>query len=185
MLPSRERALWIAREILPHEPALRAWLRHRRVAGLEVDDIIQETYAVLADLAAVDHILSPRAYAFQTARSLIVRHCRRAKIVRMDALDDGDFDAIALDAPSPEQHASAREELRHVADLIGRLPARCREALMLRRVEGLSQREVARRMGISEHTVEKHIGRALRDLVRAFRSGGGARIDGAEDHDPA
>ena len=32
---------------LPHEPALRAWLRRRRLGGLDIDDIIQETYTRL------------------------------------------------------------------------------------------------------------------------------------------
>jgi RNA polymerase sigma-70 factor (ECF subfamily) len=43
------------------------------VAGLEPDDIVQETYAVLAGLPSVAHIQSPRAYAFQTAQSIILR----------------------------------------------------------------------------------------------------------------
>lgn len=38
---------------------------------------------------------------------------------------------------------------------------------MLRKVHGLSQREVAQHMGISESTVEKHIGKGLRLLLRA------------------
>ncbi|MBC7168934.1 MAG: RNA polymerase subunit sigma-24, partial [Phenylobacterium sp.] len=51
-LVSKERAVWLAQRILPHEPALRAWLS-RRTAGLEVDDIVQETYAILAGLGEV------------------------------------------------------------------------------------------------------------------------------------
>ena len=44
---SDERAIWLGRHVLPHEPALRAWLRRRRLGGLEIDDIIQETYTRL------------------------------------------------------------------------------------------------------------------------------------------
>jgi len=153
---------------------LRAWLRRRAVVGLETDDVVQETYAVLAGLAAVEHIESPRAYAFQTAQSIILRHLRRARIVRMDAMDDVDLQANAIDEPSPEQQVSARQDLRRVADLISQLPAKCREAFTLRKIEGLSQRDVAQRMGISESTVEKHIGRALHTLMDAFRYGGTA-----------
>ena len=44
---SDERAIWLGRHVLPHEPALRAWLRRRRLDGLEIDDVIQETYTRL------------------------------------------------------------------------------------------------------------------------------------------
>ncbi|WP_372784547.1 RNA polymerase sigma factor [Phenylobacterium sp.] len=172
MFPSRDRASWLACHILPHEPALRAWLHRRRVDGLETDDIVQETYAVLAGLAAVEHIDSPRAYAFQTAQSIILRHLRRARIVRIDAIGDIDLLGAAIDEPSPERQASSRQELRRVTELIAGLPAKCREAFTLRKIEGLSQRDVARRMGISENTVEKHIGRALRTLMSTMKNGG-------------
>lgn len=173
--------------VLPHEPALRAWLRRREVDGLETDDIVQETYAVLASLSSVDHIDSPRAYAFQTAQSLILRHLRRARVVRIDAL--GDIEALnpVADDPSPERQAVAREELRRVNELIAALPTKCREAFTLRKITGLSQREVATRMGISESTVEKHIGRALRTLMDAMKDGGmrAPGASGLEDHEGA
>jgi RNA polymerase sigma factor (sigma-70 family) len=172
MNTASERTIWLARYVLPHEPALRAWLRRRAVDGLETDDIVQETYAVLAGLASVDHIDAPRAYAFQTAQSVILRHLRRARIVRIDAIEDIDVVAAATDEPSPERQTSARQELRRVSELIAGLPNKCREAFTLRKVEGLSQREVARQMGISESTVEKHIGRALRTLMNAMKHGG-------------
>lgn len=181
MIPTSERSRWLARNVLPHEPALRAWLRRREVDGLETDDIIQETYAVLAAMASVDHIDSPRAYAFQTAQSLILRHLRRARVVRIEALGDMETLSPVLEDPSPERQAASRQELRLVSDLIAALPAKCREAFTLRKVVGLSQRDVAKKMGISESTVEKHIGRALRTLMDAMKHGG-IRTPGASEH---
>jgi RNA polymerase sigma-70 factor (ECF subfamily) len=166
------RSAWLARHILPHEPALRAWLRRRVTPGLEVDDVVHETYAALAALPSVDHIESPRGYAFQTAQSLVLRHMRRAKVVRFEALAPEDSWAHPSDEPTPERTVAAREELQRVMRLIDTMPAKCREAFMLRRFSGLSQRDVARRMGISESTVEKHIGRALRILMDALKDGG-------------
>lgn len=183
MIPSRDRSVWLARHVLPHEPALRAWLRRRRVDGLETDDIVQETYAVLAALGSVEHIESPRAYAFQTAQSVILRHLRRARVVRIDALGDLEMLNTPLEEPTPEHQAAARQELRRVSALIEALPSKCREAFTLRKLEGLSQREVAGRMGISESTVEKHIGRALRSLMDAMKNGGNATLGASEAQD--
>lgn len=58
------RARWLAESVLPHEARLRAWLARRRVVDLDVADIVQETYAVLAELASVSHIRNPRTYLF-------------------------------------------------------------------------------------------------------------------------
>jgi RNA polymerase sigma factor (sigma-70 family) len=162
LIPSRERTGWISRHILPHEPALRAWLRRRVDGDVEVDDIVQETYAVLAGLAAVDHIRAPRAYAFQTALSVLQR-ARRAPLRPTDTVGD-------TGEPSPESHAAAPQELRRMRDLVLAMPTPQREAFALRKVQGLSQREIAQRMGIAESTVEEHLGQALRVLMAALKA---------------
>lgn len=172
---SDERALWLSQHMLRHEPALRAWLRAKQISRDDIDDTIQETYAVLATLPAVAHIANPRAYCFRTAYSLVLQRHRRAQIVRLTAID-----SIAhFDPPSEEVGAerrlAAREELQHLASAIAGLPGKCRTAFILRKIEGLSQRETAQRMGISENTVEKHIGKGLRILMLAFGHGGKTR----------
>jgi RNA polymerase sigma factor (sigma-70 family) len=170
----RDRTRWFLRNILPHEPALRNWLSRGTPLGLDADDIIQETYAVLADLATVDEIRHPRAYLFQVARSVITRHVRRARVVPIHSVEDFlDFDA-ADDRPSPEQVTIDRDQLGWLAKAIGAMPAKTQEAFVLRRVEGLSQREISARMAISENTVEKHISRGLRFLGEWFGHGGTA-----------
>ena len=64
------------------------------------------------------------------------------------------------------EHAEAA--LRRLADALDRLPDRCREVVWLRRVEELSQKDVASRLGISEKTVEKHIAKGMRLLADAL-----------------
>ena len=166
MLPGG-RAQWLAVNVLPHERALRAWLGPR-AAGGEVDDIVQETYAILAGLPSVAQILNVRAYMFQVAQTVVLQRLRRAAIVRIDAVVEIESLRILDDEPSPEQLVSDRQELRHVAMLIAQLPPKCREAFLLRKVEGLSQREIAQRMGVSEGTVEKHIAKGVRLLMDAM-----------------
>lgn len=169
IIPSQDRMRWIAHHVLPHEPTLRAWLRRRPVAGLETDDVIQETYVLLSRIATVEHITAPRAYAYQVAQSIVLRHLRRARIVPMGSMEQIDLDTTADDEPSPEQQAHARLELQRLTEVVKDLPARCRQTFMLRRFEGLSQRDVAERLGISEGTVEKHMARALHTLMTALR----------------
>ncbi|MGK6321181.1 RNA polymerase sigma factor [Sphingomonas sp. DT-204] len=179
----RERTRWFLRNILPHEPALRSWLARRQPLGLEVDDIIQESYAILADLETVGAIRYPRAYLFQVARSVVTRHLRRARVVSIHTVENLTQLDHADDCPSPEQVAIDRDELGRLAQAIGAMPAKVQQAFVLRRVDGLSQREISARMAISENTVEKHISRGLRFLVDWFGHGGKALAETSRHRD--
>jgi RNA polymerase sigma factor (sigma-70 family) len=158
---------WVGREILPHEPVLRAWLR-RTLSPDELEDVVQQAYAQIAALSDVTHIRSGRAYLFATARSIVLMRVRRARIVRIDTMAElGNYDVVGED-PSPERVATGRSELERVWGLIEALPERCREIVKLRKVEGLSQREVAERMGVTEHIVENDIAKGVKLILQAI-----------------
>ncbi|MHC9083607.1 RNA polymerase sigma factor [Luteimonas sp. RIT-PG2_3] len=173
------RAQWIADHILPHEPDLRAWLRRRMPRSFELDDIVQETYAVLAGLAEVSHITDPRGYFFTSAQSVVLQQVRRAQVVSFETVAELDKLDAARDDFDPERHAVAGDELRRIAALILALPEKCRQAFVLRKVHGLSQREISDRMGISENTVEKHICKGLRVLTEEMKHGAGPLRQGS------
>lgn len=96
---SRERAVWLGRNVFPHEAALRQWLSARTAsAGLEVDDVVQETYAILASIERVDHIRNARTYMFEVAKSVVLQSLRRARIVTIDVQANAQFLDIPEDA---------------------------------------------------------------------------------------
>jgi RNA polymerase sigma factor (sigma-70 family) len=167
-----ERARWLMRAVLPHEPALRAWLRHRRVVDLDIDDIVQETYATLVSMASVEAIRDIRSYTFQTAFSILAMHVRHARVVSIHSTAEIDQLAVAAPDPSPERQVEDRDELRQLAQALASMPAKCREVFILRRVDGLSQRQAAERLGLSEKTLEKHMARGIRHLMDVFGRGG-------------
>lgn len=171
----RERQRWFLRNILPHEPALRGWLSRAAPQGVEPEDVIQEAYTILAELENVEAILYPRAYLFQVARSVITRHVRRARIVDIHAVEDLERLEHPDEAASPERRAIDRDELRQLAHAIAAMPPKTREAFVLRRVNGLPQREIAARMRISENTVETHISRGVLFLIDWFGGSGNKR----------
>jgi RNA polymerase sigma-70 factor (ECF subfamily) len=169
---ARQRALWLAEHVLPHEPGLRDWLQRRLSVRQDVDDVIQETYAILAAMADVTHVRQPRAYVYTVAQSVVLQQLRRAQVVSIEAVAEIDRVAVLPEEASPERTASSRQELARIGALIDSLPAKCREAFVLRRVEGYSQREIAQRMQISENTVEKHICKGIRLLMDAMKRDG-------------
>lgn len=168
-----ERAQWLARNVVPHEAAIRAWLRTRAM-DIDVDDIIQEMYARIASIASTDDIRDPRQYATQTAFSILANQFRRARIVPIAAM--ANLEELGISAPevSADTVLEFRDELRALETTLAELPERCRHAFLLRRVEGLSQKEVAARLFISEKTVEKYMAQAVRLLIAVYGRGGKA-----------
>ena len=167
-----ERARWLAKHVLPYEAALRNWLRAEQLQGVDLDDVVQETYAVLAGLASVQDIRNPGTYAFQVAHSIVLQQLRRARIVSIETVADWERLSHRDEQPSPEREIVARDELQHIMTEVNALPPRCREVFLLRKVHGLSQREIARRLGIAEGTVEKQMQKGLALLMRRVgRSG--------------
>jgi len=170
-LPS-ERARWLAQNIVPNERGIRAWLS-RRCYDLDVDDIIQEMYARIAALESVDKIRNPRQYATQVAFSILANQLRHARIVPMMPISDFDDNKLgAWDEVTPEERVGMRDDIHQIYAALSELPPRCRQAFLLRRVDGFSQKEVAARLGISEKTVEKYMAQGVRCLIRAFGRGG-------------
>ncbi|QJU59930.1 sigma-70 family RNA polymerase sigma factor [Sphingomonas sp. AP4-R1] len=171
--PYRARSRWLASHVLPHEPAIRAWLRRTtQVADSDIDDLIQETYAILAKLDSVEGIRDPRHYAMQVARSVFLQGLRRSKIVSIEAIADLAALEEPDDMPSPEQHVFGQRELRRVEAAIETMPPQVRKVFWLRRVQGLSQRETAHELGLAEHTIEKYAARGMKLLLAQFGRGG-------------
>jgi RNA polymerase sigma factor (sigma-70 family) len=160
---------WIATNILPHEPELRGWLRRRLGAFGEndIDDLVQEAFARIwaADFA---QIRNPRSYLFATVRHLLAEYARRSRIVRIELLGEIDSLNVISDEPGPERRLGARQELETLRAIVAALPPQCRQVFELLKFEGLSHRDVAKRMQLSAKTVENHLTRAFARIASAL-----------------
>ena len=158
---------WFRREVLSHDVALRRLISRLWRNADDRADFRQEVYARVLEAARNARPRSPRAFLFATARHLI---CDRGRRQRALTLQTGTDDVINLiaDEISPERCVSAGSELDECARAFERLSRRRREVLWLRRVHELSQREVAKRLQVSEKAVEKHLRLGTRQLVEVM-----------------
>lgn len=84
------------------------------------------------------------------------------------------YTAYARENISPQDHSTEQwlsfEELKdQLSNLVARLPDRCRLTYQLSREQGLSQKEIARQMDISEKAVEHNLSRAVKSLKTALK----------------
>ena len=109
----------------------------------DIADLRQDVYERVCE-AAQEHIPEhAKAFVFKTARNLFVDRVRRSQVVPIDAVSDFEALGIPLDAPGPDRGVIARDELRRLQAALDCLPPRCREAVVLGRIEGFSGKEIA------------------------------------------
>jgi RNA polymerase sigma factor (sigma-70 family) len=176
-MPAPEVEAWFVREVLPLEAALMHYLQASYRRESDIADLRQDVYAAAIEAAHVQIPHRTRPFVFAIARNLMINRIRRDRVVPFETIADPDELGLAADEPAPDRAVMAREELRRLRAAIDQLPPRCREAVVLARVEELPGREIARRMGINETTVSHYIKRGMRvlaDMLYGDEKPGGA-----------
>lgn len=157
---------WFVREVLPLESMLMQYLRHNWRDNSGLEDLRQEVYMRVCEAAYRQIPDRTKAFVFTTARNLLITRGRRENVVPIEAVADLDSLGVPADEPGPDRNLAARDELKHVREAVEQLPPRYREVVQLRRIEGLSRREIAQRLGLAEQTVAEYLTKAMSSLAR-------------------
>lgn len=126
-------------------------------------DLAQETQLRVWLRSREGQIDNPRAFAFRVAENLVVDHCRRQAIREICIpLEDEHTDTVAACDPAPEYSLEQKQRLNRLNEALSELPEKCRSAFLLNRLEGLSHKAIAARLGVSESMVAKYLAQAMR-----------------------
>lgn len=145
----------------------------------EAEDLLQDLW-IKIDQVPFGPISHGRAYLFRIAQNLVVDRLReRQRRQRRESNWYGlqnNLHAFGAEPSDPGKNAEEamleREEVSLVASAIANLPPGARQAFELHKLRGLSQNEVARKLGISRSGVEKHMTVAMKYLRRALADWG-------------
>lgn len=162
-------AKWFAQEVQPHEPALRAVL-HKSFAGSDVDDLVQESLIRTWKARTKGPVESGRNFLFAVARNAVRDLIRRRSTSKAIPVTENERLDVLEDKPGVADIVSRQQELELLEEAVRALPERCREVFLLRKIQGMSQREIASRLRITENTVESLVAKGARrcaDYVRA------------------
>jgi len=142
----------------------------------DVEDILQETFINTYQSSLKQEIRFPKAFMVKTALRLANRHINLARRTDCDVdIDDRSDDRfsdyqITNVSSQTEREVIEREDFGLLCDAINQLPTQCRKVFILKKVYGLSQREIAEKLTISESTVEKHVAKGLLRTMHNYQT---------------
>lgn len=139
-----------------HADWLHDWLRRRTRCSHRAADLTHDTFCRLLERPQLEPLETPRSYLATVARRLLIDDVRTREMERA-ILDAYASAQLGTDDITPQRITEATELLQAVLRLLDLLPEETRNAFILRRLEGLEQKEIAARLGISLSTVKRHI----------------------------
>ena len=143
---------------------LLAFIRRRVSNDADAEDILQEVFIhVHRSLCCSNDWNKPESWIYQITRNLIIDHYRRRR--DLVEIPENLTAQVGFDEDDPEARLAL--SLRETIDV---LPEPYRQALILTEYQGLSQKEVAEKLGLSLSGAKSRVQRArlkLRDLLLA------------------
>jgi len=171
---------------LENEAALKRYLRRFTVHAVDAEDLAQEAFLKAFAAESLQPITSPKAFLYRIARNLALNErAKRANATTVPLEDLADPSVIEnASQVTLEDEMEGRQRIRLLAQAMAGLPPQCSRVFLLRKVYGLSYKEIAEKLGISVSTAEKHAALGLLRCSEYLRRQGG-EIEGAAGRSPS
>jgi len=146
-----------------HRHELMAFLTRRTRCRETASDLVQDAFVRLmhSERGEVGNL---RAFLYRIANNLSIDHARRNQV---RGIQDEQALEQLLTETTPERSALAGNTLAHLERLIDGLPSPTREVFLLARVEQMSYKDIAAKLGLEPRAVERHLNKALSHCAAA------------------
>jgi RNA polymerase sigma factor (sigma-70 family) len=170
---------------LDNEVALKRYLGRFVRPREAADDLAQEAFLRAFAAEAGQKIETPKAFLFKVAKNLALNEIARQSAAAIEPLGDLEGQEVLEDnsQAAVEDVIDSRERIRLLARAIAALPPQCAKVFILRKMQGLSQKEIAVRLNISVRTVENHVALGL-SRCRAYMRAHGETVGEGSGNSP-
>lgn len=127
----------------------------------DIEDIVQETFIKSYEAELQKEIKFERTYMFKTARNLALNHVSKASEKHNQSLDDIDTLPANLTSQSLEKQVESKQRFLDFCRATDSLSPEVKRVFLMKKVYGMSQKEIAQHCSLSESTVEKHVAKGL------------------------
>jgi RNA polymerase sigma-70 factor (ECF subfamily) len=162
--------LAILTEFKKSQLSLRSFISRYVISPQDIDDVSQETF-LRAYKAEIDKdIEHPKAFLFRIAKNLMLSELSRKAHKITDYIEDHVGEEELLNTDNLESDVMAQQKLGIYCEAVASLPTQCRRVVIMKKVYGLQNKEIARRLELSVSTVEKHLTKGIRRLNATITS---------------
>jgi RNA polymerase sigma-70 factor (ECF subfamily) len=170
---------------LENEVALKRYLRRFIRSREAADDLAQEAFLRAFAAESQRVIETPKAFLFKISKNLALNELARQSAMAIEPLGDSESQEVLEDGnqAAVDDVVDSRERIRLLARAIAALPPQCAKVFILRKMQGMSQKEIAVRLNISVRTVENHVAVGL-SRCRAYMRAHGAEEGGGNSPTP-
>lgn len=169
---SEAKSAGISSAFLKHKSSLMHYISRFIRHPQDIEDIVHETFLRTYAAEINTQIHSPRAFLFKTAKNLALKHLDKCSYRLTDYIGDIESLEVSVDEISAEKRVDSQEQFAEFCRAVRTLPLQCRRAFILRKVYGLSHKEISEQLGISISTVEKHLASGIIKCNQYMRSRG-------------
>lgn len=153
--------------------SLRYFLSKFMITSQDIDDISQEAFLRAFREEKKRKIDQPKAFIFRIAQNLVFSKFNKRLRKITDYIED--FEHVdLLKSDALEDQLMAQQKLGIYCEAMATLPEQCRRVMLMKKIYGMSHKEIANRLGIAVSTVEKHMAKGMRQTTAIITS----RYDG-------
>ena len=166
----------VSTAFIKHETFLKKFLGRFLHRPQDVDDAAQEAFLKAFAAEKKQEVRSPKSFLFQIAKNVALQELTKKSKMITDYIEDLSDSAISYEGRPLEDVFAAQQRLELFCRAASTLPPQCRRAFLMRKVYGMSQKEIAEKLGISISTVEKHHTTGLKRCSEMMRKLGDTEI---------
>lgn len=153
-----------------YEASLKRFISRFLPKVQDIEDVAQETFLRAYVTEQGRPIEQPKSFLFRIAKNVALNQLARKSNQIIDHLEDLGLADVLSSEVTLEDELVARQTLGLHCEAVAALPPQCRRVYLLRKVYGLSHKEIAKRMGIAVSTVEKHLIKGMQECDRYVRA---------------
>jgi len=163
-----DNALSISAAFIENESFIKKFLARFFYQPQDIEDVAQEAYLRAYVAEQSKHIERPKAFLFRVAKNIALNKLGKKSQQITDYIEDLGGSEVIQGTSNVVDELEAEQALGLYCEAVATLPDKCRQVFLLRKVHGLTHKEIAQRMSLSVSSIEKYLFKgvlACRDFI--------------------
>jgi len=165
----------VSEAFLEHQTFLKKFLARFLSRPQDIDDVAQEAFLKAYRAEKKQKVHSPKSFLFQIAKNIALQELTKKSHLITDYIEDlanPDVQYQSHLTCTTEETVESQNKLAVFCEAAATLPPQCRRAFLMRKVHGMSHKEISKVLGIAISTVEKHQAIGLKRCSEYMRKKG-------------